>query len=439
MSTAEKKRGRPRAGTLEPAGTWPSGKPRFRCRVRLADGSKSECFFAPEGMAEPAARGWLAAVQAHEDQDHGFLLKKQNAERAKAAADGTPHNAETADAWFARYVEVKRCGSTYRRIAEVQWAKWIGPVLGKKAVRELTRDDVEDVRDRLDRAIEENKLRPASARGIWGHLTAALKAAYAAKERSLRVHAAPLHVGILPPQRGPSRARQWLYPREWAAFVNHEPTPRPFRRAAAIALYTGLRPGELAALTWADVDLEAGVIHVTKAHEKRTKNSPAVVKATKTEENRSVPILPALRPLLEAMRGDELAPVVETDITHEKTAGWFRNALGAAGVTRSALFESTATTEMVDFRSLRDTFATWGAIEGWPLQVVQRRLGHRASTTTDRYIKAAEAIDAKAIGPTFPGLPMGDLSKELAKRVGTKVKSPGGSRASAVARGRSVR
>lgn len=170
----------------------------------------------------------------------------------------------------------------------------------------LTRDDLEDVRDALDRALDKKTIRAATARGVWGHVTSAMKAAYAAKDRALRVHAAPLHVGLLPPQRGSARTRPWLYPREWLAFVMHEQTPVAFRRAAAIALYSGLRPGELAALTWGEsIDLEAGVIHFTKAVEKEKKNSAPVIKATKTEENRTVPILPPLRPLLEAMQRED--------------------------------------------------------------------------------------------------------------------------------------
>jgi hypothetical protein len=78
-------------------------------------------------------------------------------------------------------------------------------VIGRKAIATLTRDDVEDVRDRLDCALDAKTIRHATARNAWGTLTGALKAAYAAKDRSLRVHAAPLHFGILPPRRGDAR------------------------------------------------------------------------------------------------------------------------------------------------------------------------------------------------------------------------------------------
>jgi hypothetical protein len=61
---------------------------------------------------------------------------------------------------------------------------------------ELTRDDVEDVRDALDKVLDTKKIRHATARNVWGTLTGALKAAYAARDRSLRVHKAPLHFGF---------------------------------------------------------------------------------------------------------------------------------------------------------------------------------------------------------------------------------------------------
>jgi integrase len=108
----------------------------------------------------------------------------------------------------------------------------------------------------------------STARNNWGVLTGALKAAYNARDRSLRVHAhlpAPIHTGILPPKRGNSRQRPWLYPREWAQLYACKGVPAEWRYVYAVALYSGLRPGELQALTWGDVDIKARAISVSKA------------------------------------------------------------------------------------------------------------------------------------------------------------------------------
>lgn len=58
-------------------------------------------------------------------------------------------------------------------------------------------------------------------------------------------------------------------------------TPHRAQRAAMIMLYSGLRRGEATALTWADVDLNAGTISVTKSVEMI--HGKPVIKTTKTE------------------------------------------------------------------------------------------------------------------------------------------------------------
>lgn len=298
MGTVQpKKGGRPRSGSVEPAGRWEDGSPRFRVRVRLADGTKSERYDVPHAQD---AKAYAAYLQAKEDQHHGLLLAKQSHARARAAAAHEPHPSETADAWFTRYLPTKECGATHRRISADVWKKWISPIVGPKPIAALTRDDVEDVRDRLDTALDAKEIRHSTARNAWGVFTGALKSAYAARDRSLRVHAAPLHFGVLPPKRGDSRQRPWLYPREWAQLVACDDVPVAFRQLYALALYTGLRPGELRALTWGDVDAGARTITVSKAYERESDS----VKAPKTLQGRRiVPVHEHLAPLLEKLRG----------------------------------------------------------------------------------------------------------------------------------------
>jgi integrase len=394
---------RKRVGALE-AHAAPDGTISYRGRLLLADGSRSPRFALTAGLTEAEARHEVAKFQAQEDATGQVLAAMRDRAREKAAKALAPHDLETADAWFARYLPTKECGAGHRRTTRQWWAMWISPVLGAKPVASLTRDDLEDVRDALDVAIAEGRIRSASARNIWSILTSAMKAASAAKDRSLRVHAAPLHFGILPPKRTASRQRPWLFPREWSALASCEAIPLVERQVFAIALYTGLRPGELWALTWGDVDLESRTLSVSKATDDESDNA----KAPKTAEGqRIVPIHPNLLPLLAAMKGAPSALVVPRVV--QNMGKRFRARLAEAGITRPRLTASTPTEEPADFRSLRDSYATWLAILGTSTDVVKRRMGHRDLATTERYIKAAEAFDADGVGEPFPPLPAGLL------------------------------
>jgi integrase len=423
---------RPRVGTFE-ASTL-NGRPVYRGRLRLADGTKSERFDLPAEMSEKQARKYLAGLQAEEDTSHPVFNAKQERARELAAKQKQPHARETCDAWFDRYLPTKECGENHRRITGISWAKWISPVIGPKPIADLTRDDVEDVRDKLDRALDAKQIRHSTARNVWGTLTGALKAAYAAKDRSLRVHAAPLHFGVLPPKKGDSRERPWLYPREWAGVVASAAVPIEWRQTYAIALYTGLRPGELQALTWADVDLSARTLTVSKSVER-----VSGLKGPKTREGRRVlPIHESLLPLLTAIEGEpheHVAPLLSAlKRGSDRVAMTFRAHLKAAGIDRPRLEADNETEEPVDFRSLRDSYATWSALAGVGDRVLQRRMGHASPVTTDRYIKAAEAFDVAAIGAPFPPLPTALHVRVWPNDWTRKSKTPGFRRGILVAR-----
>ena len=440
-------------------------------RLRLEDGTKSPRFDLPEEFSHPAnapqgpkvtfaaakkkaaaARAHLAKLQAAEDVTHEYY----NATIERKRKEGALASPETVDEWFKRFLPTKECGASHRRITGDVWSKYVSPVIGPKRIASLTRDDIEDVRDGIDRELDAGKIRHRTAQNAWGCLTSALKAAYASRDRSLRVLPERIYADILPPKKGRTRSRPWIYPSEWVDLCQHEDLaaiPIVWRRIYAIALYTGLRPGELRALTWADVDLTAKTINVNKAIDAET----GKLKTTKSEAGqRVIPILPELFALLEAMAPEDSAPgpravtpmcavhaqpeidqgpigsdahalpiasdrptrkpnceIVRNDnlvlpelddAMMEDAAKTFRAHLTAAGVTRARLTADTESEEPVDFRSLRDSHATWLALARTPDKVIQRRMGHATASTTDGYIKAAEALDPVEIGAPFPPL-----------------------------------
>jgi integrase len=144
-----------------------------------------------------------------------------------------------------------------------------------------------------------------------------------------------------------------------------------------IAIYTGLRKGEILALTWQDIDFDEDLITVTKsvAHD----GDKPYVKEPKTEAGtRLVPLLLPLKKKL-------------LSITHRTSENYIISDTGKTPLTKSR-FETlynhyqknvgiTATAHQ-----LRHSFATIAIENGVDIKAVSEILGHKQiSTTLDIY------------------------------------------------------
>lgn len=151
----------------------------------------------------------------------------------------------------------------------------------------------------------------------------------------------------------------------------------------ALALYTGMRNGELYALTWNDVDLEGRRIQVTKSYNKKVG-----IKSTKTKHHRLVEINSELVPILLKLKEsslDKSDPVLPRSRDWDKgeQARELRHFLSAIGLPQ------------VRFHDLR---ATWATImlqtPGVSIASVMAMGGWKKMETMQRYIrKAGIAID----------------------------------------------
>jgi integrase len=421
---------KPRTGTFEIAKV--AGKPVYRGRLRLADGTKSDRFDVDvrgEGLNEAQARAKLASLQVDEDTRHLLFNRKRDRARERAQARGEAVEGETCSAYRSRLdahrKELGRRTGTNDRSA---WKVWIADRIGHLPIAKVTRDDIEGVRDALDEAIIAHKrsqgkdgTSPKRALNVWSVLVTTFKAACMAKRKDLRVRTDNPCVGVLPPERGESRRRTFIYPNETLTLLSCGKVPIEDRELYAIACYLYLRPGELRALLWTDVDLGAGVVHVTKSYDEASET----VGPPKTRNGiRDVPIHPNLVPLLKRMRRPDgpVVPVMAIH-AHDERATTLRSHLGLAKVTRPRLIEDTLTTMPVGFRSWRDTGITWLALAGVDLPKMQRRAGHDNIGTTVGYVKAAEDVSG-SIGEPFPPLPACLVSpptgggKKLGQRLG---------------------
>lgn len=189
------------------------------------------------------------------------------------------------------------------------------------------------------------------------------------------------------------------------------------RTAFLLAVYTGLRQGELAALEWSDVNLD-GSPHLWV---RRSWNTPT----TKTSTSRRVDLIPVAAELLREWRDTRRVRskyVWGCLYTRGYDWGWalkktkdvcYLGAKREAGIVRR-----------VWFHHLRDTCAShlltgsWG--RAWSIAEVAQLLGHTSTWVTERYARIMPGALARAAAETSHESPTSDFrfSSQLVETTG---------------------
>jgi integrase len=417
---------KPRTGCVEPF-RRADGSTYYRARIRHLDDFR-ERVDVPEKHCTPAggltgrerAEQWAAACQENEDETHELYNRRKA--RLVASAAGTVE-AFAGEVFDRREKEGKSSVGRERRL----WKARVSERLGVHPIATVTKDEIEDFRDYLDAEVrkrisggKDDGISGKTAMIIWTLVRTTFKEAVNCRERARRVRSDDPTLGVLPPLKTRARRKTFIYPIEFATLIACELVPLEWRELYAVAAYLYLRPGELRALTFEHVDLDAGVVSIVAAFDEEA----GEVKATKTEKGqREVPIPVALAPLLKRMRERSAAtgPVAPllAKVADNKRAALLREHLRLANVTRPRLLEDTATTMMVNFRSLRDSGITWEALAGTPVDRVQARAGHEHIATTLAYAKEVEDLKGKfgvpfgplVFGPTSPRIGPSDSDR----------------------------
>ena len=180
--------------------------------------------------------------------------------------------------------------------------------------------------------------------------------------------------------RGPRQERKemdFLTPEETTALL--EAAEGETRDIIAVAALAGLRQGEIFALRWGDIDLEASSIQVVRAYRNGRFTEPKTAAS-----RRAVPISGHLERILRARYEAAGAPRPE-DLVFPSQAGGpldranfitrsFEPALAAAGLRR------------IRFHDLRHTYASLAISAGMDPKGLQRAMGHSSiMVTMDTY------------------------------------------------------
>lgn len=161
--------------------------------------------------------------------------------------------------------------------------------------------------------------------------------------------------------------------------------------AVYLALYTGMRRGEVCGLRWGDVDFQHNVIWVKQAI--GTGRGGTYIKATKTDKVRDIPIPPTLSVILRQWKHAYMDQCDEFDIP------WSKQLYVTGDVDSSYYNPHTLTKEWkalakmlnligsegrrVTYHDLRHTYATATLIDGGvDVKTVSSILGHADATMT---------------------------------------------------------
>jgi integrase len=267
----------------------------------------------------------------------GVVSVRQSSKLSSAS----PANGETVEKYAGRWLDDREGRVNSISDDRSRMKHHVVPTLGPLDVRTFDRDDVERLRDKLDRMIVDEELAWKTASNVWTLVTSMCADMMTAKKREFRVREDNPCRDVKPPELGARKAKQYLYPSEFLQFVSCEAVPLNWRRAVAIAIYTYTRDAELRVLRWSDID--HGIIDITRAF---NRCKPEEVKGTKSECPRRFAVEPNLLPLLEAMREESGDEGLVVQLSSERNMPRdLRRLLKVAGVNRPALHESTATSQ----------------------------------------------------------------------------------------------
>ncbi|MCK5074439.1 MAG: site-specific integrase [Bacteriovoracaceae bacterium] len=177
----------------------------------------------------------------------------------------------------------------------------------------------------------------------------------------------------------------------------------PWRKIWAVAILTGMRSGELFALTWDDVDFDNNIIRITKSYSQRIKG----IKSTKNSDWRNAHISEDLKNVLieiksECPDGVNVLP---------RLGGW--NCGLASNILRSFLCRIGIET-YVTFHTLRACFATHVLASGVEPTKVMKMGGWADFKTFQIYIRMA-GIDVKGVTDDFRVMPNLNMTDNVVK------------------------
>lgn len=294
----------------------------------------------------------------------------------KTSGENTP-----LDQWFAEWLALYKASSGITEKSQKQYeelyVRFLQPTLGRKKLKDI-------------KSIELQRILNNNAGKSYSYLKkieSLMKQLFSRARKARMIVYDPAEDLVLPSYTKGERRSLTEYEKE--VFLKVEPTVR-----GAVIFYamlcTGMRPGELIALQWQDVNFGSGQINVCRALES---GSYKTIKGPKTAAGRRViPMQDELRRRLLELRGNAAdGPVFVNQAGHMHTLTTFQRLWNAvkramdiemgATVYRNQIVQSVVAPDLVPY-CFRHTFCTDLQRAGVPVNVAKELMGHSDISVT---------------------------------------------------------
>lgn len=314
-------------------------------------------------LKKAARTGQGPATMAESRQEATSQRKAEEERQARLNADGLTFG----DFWKETYYPQAQQDKTPRswKREDQFYRLWLKPVISELPLKEVSPIHLERVKQAMGRA-------GRSPRTIAYCLDVARQAFNVALRMNLYIGSPPTTAVKRP--KADNRRLRYLSPDEAAALLDSlAEVSDDLHNMALLSLHCGLRAGEIFSLTWADVDLDKGLL---------------TLRDTKSGTNRYAFLTGPAKSCF-----DKREPDSPDQLIFPSRTGGVRQAISKsylATVNKLGLNRGiTDPRQKVTFHTLRHTYASWLVMNGIPLYTVQKLLGHSTLAMTERYAHLA--------------------------------------------------
>jgi integrase len=343
--------------------------------------------WASEGWTAEKAFKLLSSIRENIKAGTGpkSLAETRAVNEAQAAAAAKEIRAKIkgattfADFWEKEYWPVASATKTARTLETESgyYAKWIKPALGDIPLRQLDAAKIEALALRIQKA--------GKSAGTVVRILGIVSLIWnRAADRDIVTGDCPCS-RVKKPKQDNQRMRFLTEEEARALLEALAKRSIDVHDEALLSLFSGLRAGEIHALTWADVDLANGALFIRDPKSKRNRHAPitgevrAMLERRHKGQAKSEFVFPADGGKLREWVPDTFARIID-ELGFNNTGEFTKDAEG-----NPIPVKMQDRRQRVVFHSLRHTFASWLVAKGVPLYTVAQLMGHSTIVMTQRY------------------------------------------------------